>query len=69
MDLEESDRKRIARNREWGEQPYTESMYHAEWKNKRTSKGTYVRSKSELLIIEDLFHYGIPMIYEILDEK
>ena len=55
---------RICRNIEWGNQDYPESMYHSEMKNKMTSNGTYVRSKSELLIYESLLNNGIPMHYD-----
>ena len=63
-DLDESDLIRISRNREWGNAPYKESWFHPERKTKRTSRGTYVRSKSELLIIEKLYDYNIPVHYD-----
>ena len=62
--FDESDMKKISRNRDWGNQPYKESQYHAERKTIRTSRGTYVRSKSELAIIESLYDHGIPMHYD-----
>ncbi|MBQ3292403.1 MAG: hypothetical protein IJH43_08520 [Mogibacterium sp.] len=63
-DLDEDEIFKINRNREWGSAPYKESLYHKDRKTKRTSRGNYVRSKSELLIIEDLYHFGIPMHYD-----
>ena len=48
----------------WGEQPYKQSDYKPELKRKRTSRGLMVRSKSEQLIAELLYSYGIPCRYE-----
>ena len=66
LGLDGADEVRISRHKEWGEKPYDQSRYYEEHKNERTSRGEYVRSKSELLIIETLYHYEIPVHYEVI---
>ncbi len=48
----------------WDAQPFEQSGYRPEGKRMRTSRGLYVRSKSELLIAELLYRCGIPFRYE-----
>ena len=62
--LERSAEARIRRHQDWGRQSYKEYWGHPENKTKRSSRGQYVRSKSELLIIESLYKYSIPFHYE-----
>ena len=64
LNLSGADKARIERHKEWGDAPFTQSDYHPENKNVRTSRGELVRSKSELLIIEDLYRYEVPKHYE-----
>lgn len=49
---------------EWMNEDYCTADYMTEQKRHRTSRGLAVRSKSELLIAEKLYEYGIPMRYE-----
>ncbi len=48
----------------WADAPYERSEYHASEKKMLTSRGLAVRSKSELMIAEMLYRYGIPFRYE-----
>ncbi len=48
----------------WAAEPFEQSDYMPEAKTKITSRGLAVRSKSELLIAETLYRYGIPFRYE-----
>ena len=50
--------------REWARKAYEMSNYKPEMRNKRTSRGFCVRSKSEVLLIEKLYEYEIPFRYE-----
>lgn len=49
---------------EWARAAYEKSSYKSESRVHRTSKGLFVRSKSETLIAEKLYEYGIPFRYE-----
>lgn len=49
---------------EWANAAYEKSSYKSESRVHRTSKGLSVRSKSEVLIAEKLYEYGIPLRYE-----
>ena len=49
---------------EWGNLEYVRSDFWKESLTMRTSRGLLVRSKSELLIVEMLYRYGIPFRYE-----
>ena len=49
---------------EWANAAYEKSSYKSENRVHRTSKGLSVRSKSEALIAEKLYEYGIPFRYE-----
>ena len=49
---------------EWARTAYEKSSYKSESRVHRTSKGLSVRSKSEALIAEKLYEYGIPFRYE-----
>ena len=49
---------------EWARAAYEKSGYKSENRVHRTSKGLSVRSKSEALIAEKLYEYGIPFRYE-----
>ena len=64
LHLEGETEERIARHKEWGAQDYIQSDYLPQYKRIKTSKGLYVRSKSEALISETLYRYGIPHRYE-----
>ena len=64
FNLDDADRTRIERHREWGEQRYEQCELYPEYKNKRSSRGELLRSKSELLIVERLYHYEIPKHYD-----
>ena len=64
FNLDGADRTRIERHREWGEQSYEQCELYPEYKNKRSSRGELLRSKSELLIVERLYHYEIPKHYD-----
>lgn len=55
---------RLRRHEAWGKQPYKQTDYYAEYRKVRTSRGLYVRSKSEALIAETLYRYGIPFHYD-----
>ncbi len=48
----------------WAGETYPQSNYKPEAKVHRTSRGLAVRSKSELLIAERLYEYGVPFRYE-----
>lgn len=48
----------------WAEQPYQTSTYRTNEKNKCTSRGLRMRSKSEVMIAELLYQYDIPFRYE-----
>ena len=50
--------------REWAAKPYEMSDYRPEGRNKSTSRGLRMRSKSEVLLAEKLYEYGIPFRYE-----
>lgn len=64
LHLPEEDRIRILRHRKWGQEEYQASNYHPEWKKHKTTRGLKMRSKSEVLIMERLYHYGIDVRYE-----
>lgn len=55
---------RIRRHEDWGRLPYKQTDYYAEYRRTRTSRGLYVRSKSEALIAESLYRYGIAFHYD-----
>ncbi len=55
---------RIRSHEEWWKKPYKEYLGHPENKTKRSSRGQMVRSKSELLIVESLYKYGVHFHYE-----
>lgn len=55
---------KLRRHEAWGKQPYKQTDYYAEYRKVRTSRGLYVRSKSEALIAETLYRYGIPFHYD-----
>lgn len=48
----------------WAEEDYERSDYHPEDRNKETSRGLLVRSKSEVLLSESFYGYGFPFRYE-----
>ena len=64
LHLSGEDLARILRHREWGKADYRVSNYKPEWKKHRTSRGLKMRSKSEVLIMEKLYHYAIDVRYE-----
>lgn len=68
LDLDGSDEKRIASHAAWGQAPYERSTRYGEALTLLTSHGERMRSKSEVLIAEKLYVYGIPFRYEqVLD--
>ena len=64
LHLEGEIQARIDRHIEWGNLEYVRSDFWKESLTMRTSRGLLVRSKSELLIVEMLYRYGIPFRYE-----
>ena len=48
----------------WAKEAYPQLEYNSHEKNKETSRGLLVRSKSELAVCEKLYEYGIPFRYE-----
>lgn len=50
--------------REWASLPYQQNEKNLKSKNKVTSRGLPVRSKSEVSIAEMLYHYDIPFRYD-----
>lgn len=48
----------------WSQEPYEQLEYKNETKNHITSRGLKVRSKSELIIAELLYSFGIPFRYD-----
>ncbi len=48
----------------WAKEPYRQSNYMPEGKVHLTSRGLAVRSKSEVLIIEKLYEFDLPLRYE-----
>ncbi|MBQ9014956.1 MAG: hypothetical protein IJ109_02450 [Firmicutes bacterium] len=57
-------RVRMRQLQEWARQPFEQSTYKPEEKIHLTSSGIYVRSKSETLISEKLFDFGVGNRYE-----
>ena len=50
--------------RKWADSPYQMSDFKAEGRNKETSRGLKVRSKSEVLLCEKFYEHDIPFRYE-----
>lgn len=48
----------------WAAEPYEQSDRYPEEKDKETSRGLWVRSKSEMLICEKLYVFDVPFRYE-----
>ena len=64
--------ERMKIHRAWAEAPYDSSRFREEEKSKVTSRGLRMRSKSEVMIAEMLYQYGVPFRYEqvlMLDGK
>lgn len=57
-------KSRLQAHKEWSEAPYRQNDRHPEGKDKITSRGLHMRSKSEVMIAELLYQYGIPFRYE-----
>ena len=57
-------KSRLQAHKEWSEAPYRQSDKRPEGKDKITSRGLHMRSKSEVMIAELLYQYGIPFRYE-----
>ena len=55
---------RMETHRIWANEKYEHSTYKPEEKIHLSSSGVYVRSKSELAIVEKLFNYDVPNRYE-----
>ena len=64
LHLSNEENARIERHRAWGKETYQASDYRPEWKKHKTSRGLKMRSKSEVLIMERLYHYEIDVRYE-----
>ncbi len=64
LHLDQEQESRILRHRDWGKTPYHESTYYDDMKTMKTSRGQRVRSKSELLILEMHYHFGIDVHYD-----
>ncbi|MBQ6495696.1 MAG: hypothetical protein IJI74_00845 [Firmicutes bacterium] len=58
--------QRMKQHRKWAQANYQQNTFRPEDKKHLTSSGIWVRSKSEVLIAEKLFDYGIPFRYEQL---
>ena len=56
--------KRLNAHRAWASLPYEKSSYRPQGLRIITSQGLKVRTKSEALIVEKLYEYGIPFRYE-----
>ena len=55
---------RIGRHGEWGAREYEQGRYYEENKTVETSRGEFVRSKSEALILEQIYDAMIEVHYE-----
>ena len=60
----QGDEHALMRHTEWANAPYRKSDYNPQGLRFPTSKGLYVRSKSEQHIAEQLYKYGVPFRYE-----
>lgn len=56
--------ERLRSHDAWAAAPYEKSNYKPKGRKIRTSRGLMVRTKSEALICELLYEYGIPFRYE-----
>ena len=59
-----SDALRAADGSDWAKEPYDQSDYRSEERRHVTSRGLRVRSKSEVMIAEQLYAQGLPFRYE-----
>ena len=66
--LKGEERLRMQRHIEWANASFEQSTLYPERKNKITSFGLKVRSKSEQLIAERLHDFGVPFRYECIIE-
>lgn len=66
--LKGDEQLRMQRHIEWANAPFEQSTLYPERKNKITSFGLKVRSKSEQLIAERLHDFGVPFRYECIIE-
>ncbi|MBQ8986553.1 MAG: hypothetical protein IJ100_04825 [Lachnospiraceae bacterium] len=57
-------KQRLRSHDAWAAMPYEKSTYRPQGRKIRTSRGLLVRTKSEALICERLYEYGIPFRYE-----
>lgn len=57
-------KERMKEHEIWASQPYEISDNKPHLRNKKTSRGLYVRTKAEVLIAEMLYHYEVPFRYE-----
>ena len=64
--LKGEEKLRMQRHVEWANTPYRVNNAYPDEKNKLTSFGLSVRSKSEQLIAEKLHDYGVPFRYDAL---
>lgn len=64
--LRGEDKLRMQRHVEWANQPFKQNTKNLQNKDKITSFGLEVRSKSEQLITERLHDYGVPFRYDML---
>ena len=56
--------QRLRSHDAWASMPYEKSNYKPQGRKIRTSRGLLVRTKSEALICERFYEYGIPFRYE-----
>lgn len=63
-ELSEEIRARIDRHKAWGAEEYEMFDYKPEERRFISSRGLKVRSRAELLIVEELYKYGVPFRYE-----
>lgn len=66
MSMDERVSMRMRSHEEWAQLPYEQSNFKPEERNKLTSRGQRMRSKTEVMIAEKLYEYGVPFRYEQL---
>ena len=64
LHLDGERKARIGRHGEWGAMEYEQSRYYEDNKTVETSRGEFVRSKSEALILEQIYDAMIEVHYE-----
>lgn len=64
MKLDADLQQKIDAHKQWAAEPYSPPDFKSEGRTLRTTRGLLVRSKSEMLIAEKLYEYGIAFRYE-----